>query len=51
MTDVDGKKWVRKGKNKAGVPFEKHGHFSDTADYICCSAFEDRFKNFGVKIV
>ena len=51
MTDVDGKKWVKKGKNKAGVPFEKHGHFSDTADYLLCSAFEDRFKNFGVKIV
>lgn len=51
MTDLDSKKWVRKGKNKAGVPFEKHGHYSDTADYLLCSAFYDRYKNFGVKML
>ena len=50
LTDESGKKWVKKSKNKAGVPFEKYGHFSDTMDYLLCSAFENRFKNFGVKI-
>ena len=50
LTDESGKKWVKKAKNKAGVPYEKYGHLSDTMDYLLCSAFERRFKDFGVKI-
>lgn len=50
LTDPEGKKWVKRAKNKAGVPYEKYGHYSDTLDYLLCSAFEDKFRNFGQKI-
>ena len=49
-TDLAGKKWVKMAKNKAGVPYAKYGHYSDTMDYLLCSAFEDKFVNFGKKI-
>jgi phage terminase large subunit len=50
LQDKDGHKLVKLGKNKAGVPYEKYGHFSDTMDYLLCAAFEDKFLDFGKKI-
>lgn len=49
FTDQSGKKWVKMSKNKAGVPYQRYGHLSDTMDYLLCGAFEQRFKNFGSK--
>ena len=43
------KKHKPKAKNKAGVPYEPYGHFSDTFDYLMCGAFEDKFRDFGRK--
>ena len=49
FTDMAQGKHKPKSKNKAGVLFEKYGHFSDTLDYLLCMAFEKRFRDFGIK--
>jgi len=49
FTDIAGKKAKPKSKNKAGILYEKYGHFSDTMDYLLCMAFEKRYRNFGRK--
>jgi len=52
LTDgVTGDKYKKKFKNKAGVQYEKYGHFSDTMDYLLCSAFETKFRDFGRKLI
>ena len=48
-TPTGAKKHKPKAKNKAGVPYEPYGHFSDTFDYLMCGAFEDKFRDFGRK--
>ena len=51
LEDSAGAKYKQKFKNKAGVQFEKFGHFSDTMDYLLCSAFETKFRDFGRKLI
>lgn len=50
LEDAEGKKHKKMVKNKAGVLYEKYGHASDTMDYLLCSAFETKFRDFGRKI-
>ena len=37
--DADGKKYSPRGKTKAGVPYVKYGHLSDSTDYFFTEAF------------
>ena len=43
LEDVTGRKVKQTQKDAAGVKYEKYGHFSDTFDYLICSAFETMF--------
>ena len=49
-TPSGAKKHKQKAKNKAGVLYERYGHFSDTFDYLLTMAFEKRYRDFGRKI-
>jgi len=48
--DGAGHKVKKKFKNAAGVQYEKYGHFSDTMDYLLCSLFFERYRDFGRKL-
>ena len=51
LEDAGGGKAKQTKKNKAGVIYEPFGHFSDTMDYLLCSAFETKFRDFGRKLI
>lgn len=50
LEDMDGRKHKKTKKNAAGVLYEPYGHLSDTMDYVLCSAFESKYRDFGRKI-
>jgi len=51
LEDAAGGKAKQTKKNKAGVIFQPYGHLSDTMDYLLCSAFETKFRDFGRKLI
>lgn len=44
--DANGAKHKEKGRNEAGVTFEKYGHTSDTMDYFVTTVLHQQFARF-----
>lgn len=50
LESPDGGKHKKMAKDpRSKIPYEKYGHFSDTFDYLFCSAFETIYTNFQKK--